>query len=60
MGEGNEQTPFAVITNAPKMEFQSMPPTDEEIQEIFIPMEEDLYAPLLKNAPWIFKQKEQI
>jgi dihydrofolate synthase / folylpolyglutamate synthase len=55
MGEGNEQTPFAVVTNAPKIEFQSTPPTDAEVKEISIPMEEDLYASLLKNAQWIFK-----
>jgi putative folate metabolism gamma-glutamate ligase len=54
MGEGNEQTPFAVITNAPKITFQSIPPTKEEIEHFCIPMEEDLYAPLLKNARWIF------
>lgn len=57
MGEGNEQTPFAVVTNAPKIEFQPEPPVDTEIQERSIPMNEDLYAPLLKNANWIFKNQ---
>ncbi|MFI5342715.1 MAG: coenzyme F420-0:L-glutamate ligase [Chlamydiales bacterium] len=52
MGEGNEQTPFALIADAAKIEFQSAPPTDAEIQELSIPMEEDLYAPLLKNVRW--------
>lgn len=57
MGEGNEQTPFAIITNAPKIEFQSEPPTDAEVQELSIPMNEDLYAPLLNNAQWIFNNQ---
>jgi len=55
MGEGNEQTPLATITNAPKIAFQTAPPTHEDLQNIFIPMEEDLYAPLLKNARWVFR-----
>lgn len=55
MGEGNEQTPFAVVTNAPKMEFQSEPPTDVEVRWLSIPMHEDLYAPLLKTSRWVFK-----
>lgn len=54
MGEGNEQTPFAVVTDAPNIEFQSTPPTDGEVQSLVIPMEEDLYAPLLKNKHWVF------
>jgi F420-0:gamma-glutamyl ligase len=55
MGEGNEKTPFAVIINPPKIEFQSTAPTDSDIQQISIPLEEDIYAPLLKNAHWVFK-----
>ncbi len=54
MGEGDEQTPFAVITNAPKIVFQSFHPTQEEKDDVRIPMEEDIYAPLLKRARWIF------
>lgn len=54
MGEGNEQTPFALITNAPKIVFQEHPPTCEEIEELRIPMSEDLYAPLLNNPAWVF------
>lgn len=57
MGEGNEQTPFAVITEAPKIEFQDSPPTADEVEEISIPLEEDLYLPLLKNARWVFRNQ---
>lgn len=56
MGEGNEHTPFSILSNAPKMEFQGEPPTSEEIKELSIPMAEDLYAPLLNNGQWIFKK----
>ncbi len=56
MGEGDEQTPFAMITGDVKVAFQSSPPTDGEIEEISIPMEEDIYAPLLENVRWIFKK----
>ena len=55
MGEGNEQTPFAVITDAPKLEFQDRPPTDVEVQTFSISMKDDLYAPLLTAANWVFK-----
>ncbi len=27
MGEGNEQTPFSIISDEPKIEFQEDPPT---------------------------------
>jgi putative folate metabolism gamma-glutamate ligase len=47
MGEGDEQTPCAVICNAPKVTFLNHPPTVEEIQALRIPIEEDLYKELL-------------
>lgn len=53
MGEGNEQTPFSVITNAPRIEFQNRPPTAAEVEEISIPIEEDLYHVLLKKGRWV-------
>ncbi|MBX9786981.1 MAG: putative folate metabolism gamma-glutamate ligase [Alphaproteobacteria bacterium] len=53
MGEGNEQTPLAVISDAPKISFLSRPPTPAEEQSILIPMEEDLYAPLLMGTKWL-------
>lgn len=52
MGEGNEQTPFVVITEAPKMEFLARVPTREEQESTKISMEEDLYGPLFKNGNW--------
>lgn len=53
MGEGNEQTPLAIIKDAPKISFLNRVPTLEEEQRVVIPMEEDIYAPLLRNANWV-------
>ncbi len=52
MGEGGEQTPIAVISDAPKITFVNRSPTAEEEKRVVISMEEDLYAPLLLNAKW--------
>ncbi|MBL8676976.1 MAG: putative folate metabolism gamma-glutamate ligase [Alphaproteobacteria bacterium] len=53
MGEGNEQTPLAIISDAPKISFLSRPPTPAEEQSILISMAEDLYGPLLMSATWL-------
>lgn len=52
MGEGNEQTPLAVISDVPFVSFQDRNPTAEEITSLGISREEDLFWPLMKNAPW--------
>ena len=52
MGEGNEQTPLAVITDVPFVDFQDRNPSDEEIKMLHIDINDDLYSTLLKNAPW--------
>jgi dihydrofolate synthase / folylpolyglutamate synthase len=52
MGEGNEQTPMALIIDAPKIEFLNRPPTPEEMDDIKISLSEDLYAPLLNTDKW--------
>lgn len=57
MGEGNEQTPLAFITDVDKMTFQNRPPSKEEVQCVSIPIEEDIYAPLIKTADWKIKQE---
>ncbi len=56
MGEGAEQTPMALIEDAPKVQFLSRPPTQEEEHMIRIPLEEDIYAPLLRSVDWIWHQ----
>jgi putative folate metabolism gamma-glutamate ligase len=55
MGEGCEQTPLAVISEAPKISFVSRPPNAQEEKSIAISMEEDLYSPLLMAAKWVEK-----
>ena len=54
MGEGNEQTPIALITEVNDIRFtQRTPrPTDREYTTLEVPLEEDLYWPLMKRAPW--------
>lgn len=52
MGEGKEQTPLALIEDVGFVEFQGRNPSREELEELHIAIEEDLYAPLLKNVPW--------
>ncbi len=52
MGEGNEQTPLALITDIEKIVFQERSPTEAEIQSVTIPLTEDLYAPLITSVNW--------
>ncbi|HET7769087.1 MAG TPA: coenzyme F420-0:L-glutamate ligase, partial [Chloroflexota bacterium] len=54
MGEGNEQTPIALITEVSDIRFlqRTPPPSDREFTSLEVPLEEDLYWPLMKRAPW--------
>jgi len=52
MGEGGEQTPLAIISEIPFVKFQQRNPTKKEIAELKIPIEDDVYAPLLKGVRW--------
>jgi putative folate metabolism gamma-glutamate ligase len=52
MGEGAEQTPLSIISDVPFAEFQDRNPTKKELEELKIAIEEDVYAPILKRAPW--------
>ncbi|MEK7060812.1 MAG: coenzyme F420-0:L-glutamate ligase [Patescibacteria group bacterium] len=52
MGEGKEQTPLAVITDVPFVQFQSRNPNKEEIKNLRIDIADDVYAPLLTMADW--------
>ncbi len=53
MGEGNEQTPLALIRDVPFITFQDHPPTTEEIVALTIKPEDDIYAPLLTSVHWV-------
>lgn len=52
MGEGAEQTPLSIITHIPFVEFQDRNPTEEELAELRIDIEDDVFATFLKNVPW--------
>jgi len=52
MGEGSERTPLALISDLPFVQFQKRNPTPAELRGLKISMKKDLYAPLLKSAPW--------
>jgi len=53
MGEGNEQTPLAVISDIPHIQFVDHEPTHDELKSLKISLEDDLYAPLLSSVTWI-------
>lgn len=52
MGESNEQTPLALITDIPFVQFQNRNPTKKELQDLHISIEDDVYAPILTSAHW--------
>jgi len=52
MGEGNEQTPLAVIENVPFVEFRKNNPSKTELKDLKISLKDDLYAPLLTSVKW--------
>jgi dihydrofolate synthase / folylpolyglutamate synthase len=53
MGEGDEQTPLAIIDDLPFVEFQDRNPTEKELNDLKIDIRDDLYAPLLTSVKWI-------
>jgi len=52
MGETNEQTPIAIITDVDFVHFDEKKPTQQELEVWQIPMDIDLYGPLLSRGPW--------
>lgn len=52
MGEGNEQTPMAVVTGVKQIVFQNREPTLAELNSLKIKIADDAYAPLLLKAEW--------
>jgi dihydrofolate synthase / folylpolyglutamate synthase len=60
MGEGNEQTPLAIIEDVTFCNFQKNQPTIEEISGLKIDIKDDIYASLLKSVPWKKGSKKKI
>jgi len=52
MGEGDEQTPLAVISDVSFVSFVNTNPSKKELESLKISIDDDLYAPLLKSVPW--------
>lgn len=52
MGEGSEQTPLALISDVSFVRFRRRSPTKAELEFLHISLAEDLYAPLLRAAPF--------
>jgi dihydrofolate synthase / folylpolyglutamate synthase len=51
-GEGSEQQPLAVISDIPFVNFQSRNPTQKELNNLKIKLEDDIYSPLLTGVKW--------
>ena len=51
MGEGNEQTPIAVIEKF-GIVFKEKNPKKKDLEKIKITIDEDLYGSFLKNVNW--------
>ncbi len=52
MGEGDEQTPLAVIADIPFVQFQNRSPTQEELSAMNIPIEFDIFGKMLTTVNW--------
>lgn len=52
MGEGAEQTPLAIIEDISFVKFKQGNPTKTELNKLKMPLQDDLYAPLLKAVKW--------
>lgn len=52
MGEVAEQTPFVLVSDLKNVQFMSEVPSDKELANSKISLEDDLYAPLLTKVDW--------
>lgn len=52
MGEGREQTPLAIIKDAPHIKFMDHPPTRKDRNALKISFKDDLYSPLTDSKLW--------
>jgi len=53
MGEGNECTPLAVITDLPFVTFMENDPSAEDIKNLFIDPADDIFEPFLSAGDWL-------
>lgn len=59
MGEGQESTPLATISEIPNVKFVDHNPTSEDLDSLKISLDIDLYGSILKRAPWQKGSKHQ-
>lgn len=52
MGEGQERIPIVVISEIPNIEFKNSNPSKEELAQINLSLEDDLFAPFLTSVKW--------
>ncbi|MFA5158788.1 MAG: coenzyme F420-0:L-glutamate ligase [Patescibacteria group bacterium] len=52
MGEGDEQTPLAILEDVGNIQFCAEDPTQEEIESMKIGLDMDLYSPFLSKVDW--------
>lgn len=52
MGEVGERTPLALVSELEKVQFVDQPPSEAELANNKIALEDDAYAPLLEKATW--------
>jgi putative folate metabolism gamma-glutamate ligase len=53
MGEGNEQTPIAVVNELNRIEFVNRVPNEKEIEETTITLNSDVYSGFLNTITWL-------
>lgn len=53
MGEGNEQTPIAIISDLPNVEFVDRKASNQEIKELILTIDEDVYSASLSSVKWL-------
>lgn len=51
-GEGNEQTPIAIIEDVPFVKFQKRNPTEKELENLKIEFGDDVFSSILDNGKW--------
>lgn len=52
MGEGAQQTPLAIISDASMVKFVNRDPNPDELQKMNISLEDDFFAPILHQLDW--------
>lgn len=57
MGEGNEQTPITIISDIDFVRFVENNPSIDELQEMHIELENDLFHNIWQTANWIHNKK---